>query len=233
MAWTVSRAGLPGTVPPGAGSVRDYVIWRLTTSSDLSDNSDVTELKESSPDPLVARASRQFVLSWGDLGERWGMNRSVAQVHALLYLAETPLTAEDIAGKLDMARSNVSTSLRELLGWQLIHRVPLLGERRDFYAAETDLWTIVQRIAVGRKARELDPAAAALRQCVAAAEADAALSPVVHRRLAAMLEFVDRVGAWQDDVLRLPKAQVTTLMKLGAGIARLLPGKAAQPRAGA
>jgi DNA-binding transcriptional regulator GbsR (MarR family) len=192
----------------------------------------MTETKESSSEPL-ADAAQQFVLSWGDMGERWGMNRSVAQVHALLYIAETPLTAEDIAGKLDMARSNVSTSLRELLGWQLIHRVPLLGERRDFYAAETELWTIVQRIAAGRKARELDPAAVALRQCVVAAEADADLSPVVHRRLAAMLEFVDRVGVWHDDVLRLPKAQVTTLMKLGAGIARLLPGKAAQPRAGA
>jgi DNA-binding transcriptional regulator GbsR (MarR family) len=192
----------------------------------------VTETKERSPEALVAVA-RQFVLSWGDMGERWGMNRSVAQVHALLYIAEKPLTAEDIAAKLDMARSNVSTSLRELLGWQLIHRVPLLGERRDFYAAETDLWTIVQRIAAGRKARELDPAAAALRQCVVAAETDADLSPVVHRRLAAMLEFVDRLGVWHDDVLRLPKAQVTTLMKLGAGIARLLPGKAAQPRAGA
>jgi DNA-binding transcriptional regulator GbsR (MarR family) len=186
----------------------------------------MTEIQESSPEALVAVA-RQFVLSWGDMGERWGMNRSVAQVHALLYIAEKPLTAEDIAAKLDMARSNVSTSLRELLSWQLIHRVPMLGERRDFYAAETDLWTIVQRIAAGRKVRELDPAAAALRQCVVAAETDTELSPVVHRRLAAMLEFVDRVGVWHDDVLRLPKSQVTTLLKLGAGIARLLPGKAA------
>jgi DNA-binding transcriptional regulator GbsR (MarR family) len=164
------------------------------------------------------------------MGERWGMNRSVAQVHALLYLADRPLTAEDLAGQLDMARSNVSTSLRELISWQLIHRVPVLGERRDFYAAETDLWTIVQRIAAGRKARELDPAAAALRQCVAAAASDPEISPVVHRRLSAMLEFVDRVGHWHDDVLDLPRAQVTTLLKLGSGIARFLPRKSAAPR---
>ena len=186
----------------------------------------MTETTESVAALPRASAIHQFVLSWGEMGERWGVNRSVAQVHALLYLAERPLTAEDIAGHLEMARSNVSTSLRELLSWQLIHRASVLGERRDFYSAETDLWTIVQRIAAGRKARELDPAATALRQCVAAAELDPALSPVVQRRLSAMLEFVERLGGWHDDVLALPRNQVTALLKLGAGVARFLPRKA-------
>jgi len=190
----------------------------------------MTEIPEAVSRPDLPAATHQFVLSWGEMGERWGMNRSVAQVHALLYLAERPLTAEDIAGHLAMARSNVSTSLRELLAWQLIGRVPVLGDRRDFYVAETDLWTIVQRIAAGRKARELDPAAAALRQCLLAAGADPALSPVVGRRLEAMLDFVERLGDWHDDILALPKAQVTRLLKLGAGIARFLPGKGAAER---
>ncbi len=178
----------------------------------------------------IAGATHQFVLSWGEMGERWGVNRSVAQVHALLYLAERPLTAEDIAARLEMARSNVSTSLRELLGWQLIHRASVLGERRDFYSAETDLWVIVQRIAAGRKARELDPAASALRSCVAAAEADPAMSPVVQARLTGMLEFVERLGRWHDDVLALPRSQITALLKLGAGIARFLPRKSTPAR---
>jgi DNA-binding transcriptional regulator GbsR (MarR family) len=192
----------------------------------------MTETVEIYSSTTMPVASREFVLRWGEMGDRWGLNRSVAQVHALLYLAERPLTAEDIAGQLAMARSNVSTSLRELLAWNLIRRMPLLGERRDFYSAETDVWTIVQRIAAGRKTRELDPAAAALRQCLAASEADPDVSPTVHRRLSQMLEFVDRVGRWYDDVLTLPKAQVMTLFRLGAGIARFLPKKGTNRTAG-
>lgn len=189
----------------------------------------MTETTEAPVAPL-APAVRQFVLRWGEMGDRWGMNRSVAQVHALLYAAEQPLTADDIAGQLAMARSNVSTSLRELLAWQLVHRVPQLGDRRDYYAAETDLWTVVQRIAAGRKARELDPAAAALRGCLAAAEQDRELSPVTHERLRAMLEFVDGVGRWYDDMLRLPRTQALALLRLGAGIVRYLPGKKPKSR---
>ena len=103
------------------------------------------------PDPI-----RRFVLHWGNMGDSWGVNRSVSQVHALLYAAERPLTAEEIAEALSMARSNVSTSLRELASWQLIRRIPVLGDRRDHFQAETDLWTMVKCIAAGRKARELD-----------------------------------------------------------------------------
>jgi len=90
-------------------------------------------------------AIEQFVLRWGDMGGQWGVNRSVAQIHALLYVSERPLTAEDIADALGMARSNVSNSMRELLAWKLIRRVPVLGDRRDHYEAETDLWQMVAR----------------------------------------------------------------------------------------
>ena len=198
----------------------------------MSEISVVTEITDNDTATPLPATTREFVLSWGEMGERWGMNRSVAQVHALLYAAERPLTAEDIAAALSMARSNVSTSLRELLGWQLIERVPLLGERRDFYRAETDLWTVVQRIAAGRKARELDPALGALRRCVTLADRDPALDPDVRRRLAALLEFVERVGAWHDEVLSLDRAQLATLLKLGAGVARFLPRRASvRPRA--
>jgi DNA-binding transcriptional regulator GbsR (MarR family) len=165
---------------------------------------------------------QQFVLHWGNLGDRWGVNRSVSQIHALLYVSERPLTAEDIADTLGIARSNVSNSLRELQSWDIIRAIPVLGDRRTFFIAETDLWTLVTRIAAGRKARELDPAAAALRDCVAAAEQDKSVGPVVAKRLADMLEFVERTGRWYDQMLKLPKSQLATLMKLGGGVVRFL-----------
>jgi DNA-binding transcriptional regulator GbsR (MarR family) len=115
---------------------------------------EITEASNTLPD-----AVRRFVLEWGNLGERWGVNRSVSQIHALLYASKAPLAAEEISDVLGIARSNVSNSLRELQSWNIIRSVPILGDRRTFYTAETDLWNLVSRIAAGRKARELDPAA--------------------------------------------------------------------------
>ncbi len=182
---------------------------------------EITDTNSTTPTPL-SPAVQQFVLHWGNLGDRWGVNRSVSQIHALLYVADKPLTAEEIADSLGIARSNVSTSLRELLAWDLIRAVPVLRDRRTFYVAETDLWTLVSRIAAGRKERELDPAAAALKDCLAAAESDDEVSPVVTRRLRDMLDFVERTGRWYEQMIRLPRAQVTALMKLGSGVVRLL-----------
>ena len=167
-------------------------------------------------------AVQEFVLHWGNLGERWGVNRSVSQIHALLYASERPLTAEDIADALGIARSNVSNSLRELQSWEIVRMVPVLGDRRAFYEAETDLWTVVTRIAAGRKSRELDPAAAALRNCISGAQKDATLSPVVVRRLKAMLDLVERISRWYDQMSKLSRTQLATVMKLGSGIVRLL-----------
>jgi DNA-binding transcriptional regulator GbsR (MarR family) len=170
----------------------------------------------------VPEAVRRFVLEWGNLGERWGVNRSVSQIHALLYASKHPLAAEDIADTLGIARSNVSNSLRELQTWNIIRSVPILGDRRTFYAAETDLWILVSRIAAGRKARELDPAAAALRECVELSRDDKGVDPVVQLRLRDMLEFIERVSRWYDQMIALPRSTIATLMKLGGGITRLL-----------
>ena len=171
---------------------------------------------------LLPEAVRRFVLEWGNLGERWGVNRSVSQIHALLYASKTPLAAEEIADSLGIARSNVSNSLRELQSWNIIRSVPVLGDRRTFYTAETDLWNLVSRIAAGRKARELDPAAAALRQCVEMTRDDGSVDPVVQLRLREMLDFVERLGRWYDQMIVLPRSKITALMTLGSGIARLL-----------
>jgi DNA-binding transcriptional regulator GbsR (MarR family) len=182
---------------------------------------EITDTPSNQATPL-SPAVQQFVLHWGNLGDRWGVNRSVSQIHALLYVADKPLTAEEIADSLGIARSNVSTSLRELMAWDLIRAVPVLRDRRTFYVAETDLWTLVSRIAAGRKERELDPAAAALKECLESAQGDPDVNPVVTRRLREMLEFVERTSRWYEQMIRLPRAQITALMKLGAGVVRLL-----------
>ncbi|MEQ1687527.1 MAG: MarR family transcriptional regulator [Sphingopyxis sp.] len=169
----------------------------------------------------------EFVLQWGELGKQWGVSRSVAQIHALLYLSDHPLTAETIAERLSMARSNVSTSLRELLDWKLIRRVPLMGDRREHFAAEQDIWAMVTRIAAGRKAREIDPAEAALTQCSALAERDPTISTGARERLDAMLAFVTTMSAWHDQMLGVPPPVLMALIKMGVGVTKLagLAGK--------
>ena len=172
-------------------------------------------------------AMTRFILHWGDLGGQWGVNRSVAQIHALLYLSEVPLNAEEIAARLGLARSNVSNSIKELLTWQLIHRVPQFGDRRDHYAAETDIWEMVTRIARGRKAREVDPAEAALKVAVAEADGDADVSKVARARLHAMLDFVSTMSRWHDEMIRMPKSTLMTFIKMGSKVGRFLGRKGA------
>lgn len=176
-------------------------------------------------------AVRRFILHWGDMGDQWGVNRSVAQIHALLYVAESPCTAEAIAETLGLARSNVSNSLKELQAWRLIRRVPILGDRRDHYEAEIDLWEIIARIAEGRKEREIDPVHAALIACVDEARADPRVGRVALGRLLAMLEFVTTLVRWYEQMIRLPRNQIAGLIKMGSKVVALLglgkSGKAA------
>jgi DNA-binding transcriptional regulator GbsR (MarR family) len=189
--------------------------------SDISVMTEITVQKQP-----VAPAVERFILQWGDMGEAWGVNRSVSQIHALLYVADKPMTAEDIAGVLAMARSNVSTSLRELLGWNLIKRVPVLGDRRDYYEAEADMLEMIRRIAMGRKARELDPALATLRECVAEAERDRSVSPTAKARFKQMLDVMEGVDRSFAEVMRLPSPVLSRLIRMGGAVARLVsPGR--------
>jgi len=167
-------------------------------------------------------AVEQFVLRWGDMGGQWGVNRSVAQIQALLYLSERPLTAEDIAETLGMARSNVSNSIRELLSWKLIRRVPVLGDRRDHYEAEADLWQIMTHIARGRKEREIDPAVAALRHVLETADGDAQISPTARARLKEMQSFLGTLDTWFSQMVTVPPATLMALMKLGTRVVSLV-----------
>jgi DNA-binding transcriptional regulator GbsR (MarR family) len=169
-------------------------------------------------------ALERFILHWGDMGNQWGVNRSVSQIHALLYLSERPLTAEEIAETLGLARSNVSNSIKELLTWNLIRRVPVRGDRREHFEAEADLWELFMRIAAGRKEREIDPAVAALKSCVAAADGDAKIHAVARKRLSDMLEFVQTMEGWYAQMLTVPRAKIARLIRLGTRIVNLLPG---------
>ena len=165
----------------------------------------------------------RFILHWGDMGGHWGVNRSVAQIHALLYLSVRPLTADDIAETLGMARSNVSNSIKELQAWNLIRRVPVRKDRRDHFEAETDLWEMFMRIAAGRKEREIDPAVAALRSCTADAVRDQGVDEVARTRLKAMRDFVNMMDGFYGQMLTVERAKLATLVRLGAKLFSLLP----------
>jgi DNA-binding transcriptional regulator GbsR (MarR family) len=167
-------------------------------------------------------AVQEFVLRWGDMGGQWGVNRSVAQIQALLYLSDRPLTAEDIAEMLGLARSNVSNSIRELITWKLVRRVPVLGDRRDHYEAEADLWQILTRIAQGRKEREVDPAVAAINKVLEVAEGDSSISKIALGRLHEMQAFVTTLDGWFGQMVAVPPSTLMKLIKLGSRVVNLL-----------
>ena len=194
---------------------------RLDFASVMSDISVMTEITDNrKPLPL---AIERFVLHWGEMGGQWGVNRSVSQIHALLFLSEKPMTAEDIADALGIARSNVSNSIKELLGWNLIRRVPVRGDRRDHFEAETDTWEVFLRIAAGRKEREIDPAIAVLKTCSAEAERDAGVSATARTRLKEMLGFIEMMERFYTQMLSVPKPQIATAIRLGAKVLNFLP----------
>ena len=191
---------------------RDYRLSYISVMTEMTKNSD-----------RLPPAVERFVLKWGDMGSAWGVNRSVSQIHALLYLAGRPLTAEDIADSLGIARSNVSNSLKELMGWGLIRRVPIRGDRRDHFEAEGDIWELVTRIAIGRKAREIDPVVETLRACLGEAQSDPRVDALAKKRLSEMFEFTSAADRWFQQMLSLPRGKLKTLMKLGAKVAMMLP----------
>ncbi len=170
--------------------------------------------------PVIER----FVLHWGEMGTHWGVNRSVAQIHALLYVSASPLTAEEISETLGLARSNVSNSIKELLGWQLIRRVHVMGDRRDHFEAEADLWQMLMNIAEGRKKREIDPTLEIMDLCVKEAEADRSVTKLECERIIAMNNFVTTMDNWYTDMASVPKGKIIAMMKMGKAIMKFVSG---------
>jgi DNA-binding transcriptional regulator GbsR (MarR family) len=165
---------------------------------------------------------QRYIVHWGEMGSRWGMNRSVAQIHALLYLAEKPLNADEIGETLGIARSNVSTGLKELMAWELVQVTHELGDRRDFFTAQHDTWEVIRVIMEGRKRREIDPTLVALRECAAQLEKDRETPAAVRERILTQLEFLETLTRWYDSVKRLPRKTLLKMMRMGERIAKVI-----------
>ena len=167
---------------------------------------------------------QRFVLHWGEMGARWGVNRSIAQIHALLYLADAPLHAEEITETLQIARSNVSNSIKELQRLGLVRREHVMGDRRDHFTATHEPWDMLMAIADARKQREIDPTIAILRECAAHAESDPDTPKSAAERLRHMEQFVSNLTDWYGQVRNMPKGTLMKLMNLGARVARFVGG---------
>lgn len=164
----------------------------------------------------------KYILHWGEMGTRWGVNRSISQIHALLYLSPNPLTADEICETLSLARSNASTSLKELQAWGLVRLTHVMGDRRDHFEALHDVWEMLTIIVEQRKRREIDPTLTVLRQCMLEAEDDRDTPPEVKARIADMLGFIERISAWYGEMTSLPKATLVSLMKMGTKVASVV-----------
>jgi DNA-binding transcriptional regulator GbsR (MarR family) len=167
---------------------------------------------------------QKFVLHWGEMGTRWGINRTVAQVHALLFISPKPLHAEEIAGTLAVARSNVSTSLRELQGWGIVRVVHVLGDRRDHFESLKDVWEIFQIVSQERKRRELDPTLRVLQECVGELKRAGTTSAYARARLEQMLEFLTATTGLFEELVQMPAGALKGVTRL-RGKLKLLLGK--------
>ncbi len=167
-------------------------------------------------------AVEKYVLHWGEMGTRWGTNRTVAQIQALLYLSPEPLRADQIVELLSVARSHVSTSIRELQSYQLVRMTHVLGDRRDYFESLHDVWELFRVIIEQRKQRELNPTLTMLKSCAAEVDAEADTDPVTKLRIRNMLEFVESTSAWYEEIRDVPTRTLTKLMKLGKRITKLV-----------
>lgn len=170
----------------------------------------------------ISAVQQKFVLHWGEMGTKWGINRTVAQVHALLFLADRPLNADDLVETLGVARSNISTSIRELQSWGIVHAVPMLGERRDHFATTADVWEMFQLILDERKHREIDPTLAILRDCLAEAEASSKESDTTRRRLRDLHDMIEHLSKWYSQIRLLPTGAMIKFVKMGSKFGKVL-----------
>ena len=166
---------------------------------------------------------KKLVLHWGEMGDRWGINRTVAQIHALLFFSPKPLCADDIVAALGVARSHVSNSLRELQSWGVVSVVHTLGERRDHFQSLHDPWQMFEILLDERKRRELDPTLKALREISAQlGNEPGQTDPQTRARVLAMLDFFESMDLWYTQVRSLPRPARIRLAKLGAKLGEWL-----------
>ena len=165
---------------------------------------------------------KKFILHWGEMGTRWGINRTVAQVHALLFLSLKPIPADEIAKTLSVARSNVSTSLRELQSWGIVRVVHVLGDRRDHFESLKDVWQLFQLVVEERKRREIDPTLVLLRENVAELKTGGQAEAYTRERLQDMLEFFEAATTCYEEIRGFSPATLRRLSKVGGKIGKVL-----------
>ncbi|MDH3546976.1 MAG: ArsR family transcriptional regulator [Gammaproteobacteria bacterium] len=170
----------------------------------------------------LSPAVEKYVLHWGEMGTRWGTNRTVAQIQALLYLSPQPLRADQIVDALSVARSNVSTSIRELQGYGLIRMTHVLGDRRDYFESLHDVWDLFRVIIEQRKQRELNPTLSMLRSCAHDVAAEQETDSVTKERITNMLTFFETTSDFYEEISDIPTSTLIKIMKLGKGITRLV-----------
>jgi len=167
-------------------------------------------------------AARRFVVHWGEMGARWGVNRTVAQIHALLYISPEPLIADQIAQTLSVARSNVSTSLRELQRWGIVKVSHVLGDRRDHFESLQDTWDMTKVILAERKRREIDPTLPVLEACLDECASADPPDPQVTERLRNMLDLFRTMNDWHRDIMSLPSSQLKRVVGMRQKVRKLL-----------
>lgn len=170
--------------------------------------------------PLV----QSFVLHFGEMGSRWGINRTVGQIYALLFVSERPLNADEIAEALAFSRSNVSMGLKELDSWRLVRLQHLPGDRREYFSAPEDVWAIFRTLAEERRKREVDPTLSMLRDALMVSPGGTE-DRFAQERMRAMHELIELVTNWFSDVQRLDEHTLRQLMKLGSKAQKFLEFK--------
>jgi DNA-binding transcriptional regulator GbsR (MarR family) len=179
-------------------------------------------MSKHTPGRQLSSVQRSFILHWGEMGTRWGTNRTVAQVHALLFISEQPLNADDIVEALEVARSNVSTSLKELQGWGIVRLVHVQGDKRDHFESLKDVWEMFRIVMDERKKREFDPTMHMLRACIAEAEADKATDEYTEERLKELYAFFETTTTLYAQVRRWTPAAIVKFAKAGDRVLKAL-----------
>ena len=172
--------------------------------------------------PKLSPVQQKFILHWGEMGTRWGINRTVAQIHALLYISPTPLHAEHIANTLQVARSNVSTSLKELQSWRIVKLVHVLGDKRDHFESMKDVWEMFRIVLDERRRREIEPTVALLEECIAEAAKDKSTDRHTEERLRELHRFFHTTTAWYIQVRKLPAAALVKFLNAGDKVLKVL-----------
>ncbi|MEO0574728.1 MAG: GbsR/MarR family transcriptional regulator [Pseudomonadota bacterium] len=171
----------------------------------------------------ITSYQQAFVLHFGEMGNRWGINRTVGQIYALLYVSESPLNADDITGALSISRSNTSMGLKELQAWGLVRLQHQPGDRRDYFSALEDIWEIFQVLLAERRKREIEPTLSMIRGALMTEQTD---GPDVYaqKQLQEMLDLIELVMGWFDEVSAMDREMVVKMMRLGSGVQKLLGG---------